>query len=147
MSETEAGATITGRCYCGARRITAAAPPDIIAYCHCADCRRVTGGPVAAFAAFADGAVTVTPDEGAAVSASPGVTRRFCPECGSPLTARYAYLPGQVYVAIGVLDQADALAPSVHAHAGERLCWLTIDDDLDRIGGSSKERLTAARER
>ncbi|MGH1480076.1 MAG: GFA family protein [Geminicoccales bacterium] len=67
---------------------------DAVAYYHCADCRRVTGAPVAAFAAFDETAVAFTPNEGRKVMASPGVTRIFCETCGSPLTGRYDYLPG-----------------------------------------------------
>ena len=43
---------ITGRCYCGKTTIRASRPPQMVAYCHCQDCRRATGAPVAAFAAF-----------------------------------------------------------------------------------------------
>jgi hypothetical protein len=64
----------------------------------------VTGAPVAAFAAFDEVAVTFTPDQGRKVAASPGVTRTFCAVCGSPQTGRYDYLPGQVYIAVGILD-------------------------------------------
>ena len=132
---------ITGRCYCGATTIRASAPPLAIAYCHCTDCRRVTGAPVAAFAAFDERTVTFTPDEGRKVTANPGVERTFCAACGSPLAGRYNYLPGQVYIGLGLLDQAADLAPQLHAHEGERLEWLHIDDDLERFATTSRLRL------
>ncbi len=132
---------ITGRCYCGATTIKAAGKPRTVAYCHCADCRRVSGAPVAAFAAFDEGAVTFSPTEGRKVAVNPGVERTFCPSCGSPIAGRYDYLPGQVFVSLGILDQADGLAPELHAHAAERLKWLHIDDDLERVGASSREQL------
>lgn len=138
---------ITGRCYCGATTIRATQAPQTIAYCHCRDCRRVTGAPVAAFAAFEASAVTVSPNEGQRVSVNPGVERTFCPSCGSPLLGRYAYLPGQVYVPIGLLDQADDLAPQMHVHSSERLAWLHIDDDLERIAASGRESLGDAADR
>ena len=131
---------ITGRCYCGAVTIRGAAP-QTVAYCHCSDCRRVTGAPVAAFAAFAEGDLEIAPDEGRVVEVSPGVRRTFCGACGSPLTGRYDYLPGQVYVALGLLDQAGELAPGVHAHAESRLAWLHIEDDLPRAAGSARRVL------
>jgi hypothetical protein len=135
---------ITGRCYCGAMTIRATQAPQEIVYCHCSDCRRVTGAPVAAFAAFDEAAVTVSPDEGRSVAPNPGVVRSFCPVCGSPLTGRYAYLPGQVYIAIGILDQANDLAPHLHAHESQRLTWLHIDDDLERFAMTSRSRLAPA---
>lgn len=134
-------APITGRCYCGATTLRAAHPPHAVAYCHCLDCRRVTGAPVAAFAAFDDAWVTFSPDAGRRVSVNPGVERTFCAACGSPLAGRYDYLPGQVFIAIGVLDQAEALAPQLHAHAARRLSWLHIADDLERFEVTSRARL------
>lgn len=134
----------TGRCYCGATSLTAKSPAQTVTYCHCTDCRRITGAPVAAFAAFDAGDVTITPDPGP-VSANPGVERWFCRTCGSPMAARFDYLPGQVYVPIGVLDQAADLAPQQHSHAEACLPWLHIDDDLDRNMASGRKVLQAAR--
>ena len=137
-------AVITGRCYCGATTIRATEAPLTIAYCHCIDCRRVTGAPVAAFAAFDEAAVTFTPNEGQKVSVNPGVERSFCAACGSPLTCRYGYLPGQVYIAVSLFDQAGDMAPHLHAHAAEGLSWLHIDDDLDRHTATARAQLIDA---
>lgn len=134
---------ITGRCYCGAITITASEAPSAVVYCHCSDCRRATGAPVAAFAAFDEAVVTFSPNEGQKTTSSSTATRSFCGECGSPLSGRYAYLPGQVYVALGVLDQAHELAPQFHAHDGERLPWLRIEDDLERISATARRRLSS----
>ena len=131
-----------GRCYCGAVTLDITAAPQVVTYCHCTDCRRLTGAPVAAFAAFPAGSVTVAPDPGT-VSARAGVVRRFCRACGSPLTAEFDYLPGQVYVPLGVLDDAAALPPALHAHAGARLPWLTIADELPRADASARAGLGA----
>ena len=129
---------VSGRCYCGASRIVASQPPLAVAYCHCADCRRVTGAPVAVFAEFNEADIRFEPGTGKGISVTPGVSRHFCPECGSPLVGRYDYLPGRVYVAIGLLDQADDLAPGVHAHYGRRIRWLHIEDKLERFEGSAR---------
>ena len=142
--DADRAAAITGRCYCGATTISATQMPHAIAYCHCTDCRRVTGAPVAAFAAFDEAAVTFSPSDGHRVTANPGVARSFCAACGSPLAGRYKYLPGQIYIGLGVLDQAGDLAPELHAHESERLTWLHIDDDLDRFATTSRSRLVEA---
>ena len=131
----------TGRCYCGAHRIEAAAAPETVAYCHCSDCRRVTAAPLPAFAAFAEGAVTITPGLAPAKEVTQGVVRHFCPDCGSQLTARFDYLPGQVYVPLGILDQADALPPRLHCHAASALPWLHLSDDLPQASTSGREML------
>ncbi|MEJ6393777.1 GFA family protein [Gymnodinialimonas sp. 2305UL16-5] len=132
---------ITGRCYCGRTRLQAAAPPQTLSYCHCADCRRITGAPVAAFAAFAPDGVDFIPGKGPRKSFTKGVDRWFCQDCGTQLCAAYDYLPGQVYVPLGLLDQAADLPPQSHSHISSRLPWLHIDDDLPRDSASGRDRL------
>lgn len=98
---------------------------------------------MAAFAAFPEDAVTLSSE--AALAATPqGVKRWFCSQCGSPLAASFDYLPGQIYVPIGVLDQAAALPPELHSHDTERLPWLHIDDDLERAEQSARATLNSA---
>ena len=135
---------ISGRCYCGAQVFRADGLPKIVAYCHCADCRRVTGAPVAAFAAFDPTQVTFEPALDTGISVSPGVQRWFCGQCGSPLAATYDYLPDQIYIPLGLIDQAEHLSPGLHAHAENALSWLHIQDDLPRSNGSSRDPLNAA---
>ncbi|KIT17664.1 GFA family protein [Jannaschia aquimarina] len=130
---------MTGRCYCGASSVVATGEPEIVTYCHCADCRRVTGAPVAAFAAFRSEAVDVR--AGKPVSHSAGVARWFCRSCGSPMAACFDYLPGQVFVPVGVLDKAADLAPVLHCHSASALPWLTISDDVPREAGSGRAAL------
>jgi hypothetical protein len=137
-------APITGRCYCGATRLSATTRPLVVAYCHCLDCRRVTGAPVTAWAAFDESVVRFVPDQGRVASPNPGVRRWFCGACGSSLACRYDYLPGQVYVPIGIIDQAAELVPELHAHEAERLSWLTIADGTERFAATSRSRLNAA---
>ncbi|WP_153768282.1 GFA family protein [Labrenzia sp. CE80] len=141
MRETDHSPPITGRCYCGASTISANAQPSAIAYCHCADCRRVTGAPVSAFAAFDASAVTISSAALQKVTANPGVTRTFCGSCGSPIAGSYDYLPGQTYISLGLLDQIDVLSPQMHAHADARPDWLCIKDDLPRFSSSSRDKL------
>ncbi len=136
-------AVVTGRCYCGKVSLATSAAPLCVTYCHCADCRRVTGSPLPAFAGFDEGAVTLTPALTPVSPLAPGVMRQFCPDCGSQLTARFDYLPGQVYVPLGVLDQADELPPKLHCHAGSALPWLQLDDGLPRAQDSGRDELLA----
>ncbi|MCP4822328.1 MAG: GFA family protein [Shimia sp.] len=132
---------MTGRCYCGAVLLRSDALPATVAYCHCSDCRRWTGAPLPAFAAFNTADMTTTPDQGAGVSHVKGVTRWNCAACGSPLMARFEYLPNQVYVPLGLLDQAADLPPALHCHADAAYPWLRVKDDAPRITGSARDTL------
>jgi hypothetical protein len=85
----------------------------------------------------------VTPELGRGFSRHPGVMRWNCPDCGSPLAASFDYLPGQIYVPIGLLDQAAALPPQLHSHKASRLPWLHIEDDLQRSASSARISLNA----
>ena len=145
-SETDAETPlpITGRCYCGAHSFTGTCLPDVVTYCHCDDCKRVSGAPVAAFAAFDPDDLRFDPPLTARISVMEGVERWFCQFCGSPLAATYAYLPGQIYVSLGAIDQADSLPPDRHAHAGNTLTWLKIEDDLPRDCASARAALIRA---
>ncbi len=129
----------TGRCYCGHIQFFAKAEPKSVSYCHCADCRRVCGSPVAVFAGFEEGAIEFTPDEGKAIEVNEGVRRSFCPDCGTPLTGRYDYIAGMNFVPLGLFDQIDKLAPQFHSHVNEQAKWLHIDDNLERLENSSRD--------
>ncbi len=131
---------LSGRCYCGHVQLSIAGRPTKSVYCHCHDCRRWTGAPVAAFVQIAPEAVALDP-EVEALEATTGVRRQACPQCGSPLVARFDYLPEQAFVPIGILDQAGELAPSLHCHAEARLPWLHIADQGIRVQGSARDTL------
>jgi hypothetical protein len=129
----------SARCYCGACSLSITAPPQAVTYCHCVDCKRWTGAPAPAFAGFDAQAIEGL---GTARSHSPGVARWNCDDCGSPIAARFDYLPDQIYVPLGIIDQADSLPPSLHCHDAKRLAWLH-PDDLPRDAGSGRARLNA----
>ncbi|WP_241462551.1 GFA family protein [Tateyamaria sp. ANG-S1] len=117
-------------------------PPLTVAYCHCSDCRRWTGAPVAAFAAFERKDVAgQLPDP---FRGAPGVERWTCPTCHAPLAAAFDYLPEQIYVPVGIIDQADRLVPKMHSHASSALPWLHIHDDLPRADASARDALNTA---
>ena len=118
--------------------------PLTVAYCHCSDCRRLSGAPVAAFAAFKAETVTISPTPRHADTVTNGVDRWFCDGCGAALAAAYDYLPDQVYVPIGLWDQAADLAPKSHSHAASALPWHVVEDDLPQHTGSGRQTLRKA---
>jgi hypothetical protein len=65
--------------------------------------------------------------------------RQFCPTCGTGLFyLNEAVLPGLVDVQTGTLDDPEALPPSAHIQAAERLQWMAGIGDLpvfDRYPG------------
>ena len=100
---------------------------------------------MAAFAAFREGEIAFFPNEGKEVCISRGVVRTFCTDCGSSLTGRYDYLPDQVFISMGVIDQANNLAPELHAHEAQRITWLHIDDHIERSNATASDALKDSR--
>mgnify|MGYP001436461251 CR=1 FL=1 len=123
-----------GRCLCGAVRYEFDGAPKWQALCHCESCRRATSAPVAGFLCVEDqrlrwsGAL-------AAYASSPGVSRLFCPRCGSPMGYRNAKRPGETDLYAASLNDPAAYRPTFHVSWAERLPWLRIEDDLKKIDG------------
>jgi len=67
-----------------------------------------------------------------------GVHRWICTECGSPLMASFDYIPDQIFVPLGVLDDPEAFPPQIHCHTSSKLSWLHLSDDLPREAASAR---------
>lgn len=94
-SATEEAQVRQGGCLCGAVRYEARGAPTVVGLCHCADCRKATGGFAMPYADWPLAAVTIT----GALSTFAG--RSFCPGCGS----RVAHLGSdQAEIILGTLD-------------------------------------------
>ncbi|MEH3047710.1 GFA family protein [Sphingomonas adhaesiva] len=114
---------ITGRCHCGAIRYTAQGEAEHHALCHCTDCRRWSGAPLAGWIAFREADVTIE-GQPATYESSPGATRHFCGACGTGLFYRNEQvLPGIVDIQSGTLDAAQDHAPAAQIMVKERLPW------------------------
>jgi len=122
-----------GHCLCGQTRFTATGPPRWVAHCHCESCRRATGAPITTYASFKADGFTFAGEPPQVYESSPGVRRRFCARCGSPLTYDADRWPGEVHVHVSALERPGAVQPRLHAYVGERIPWLELHDDLPRF--------------
>src|SRR5262245_51849861 len=121
-----------GGCFCRAIRYVIRGTPRVVAYCHCSMCRRSAGAPVTAWAMFDAGAFEFEQGTPRVHASSPGVERRFCGDCGTPLTYMSDGIPGLVDVTVGSMDRPEALPPQVHVWDGNRIPWVQLADDLPR---------------
>lgn len=135
MSSDSDSAALTGGCFCGAVRYRAASHTDSVAHCHCGHCRAASGAPFMTWVEVPRADLDWTDGEPGAYRHSSDwrspVTRRFCRECGTSLTYERddsEYLD----VALGSLDEPDAVRPAHHVYESRRLEWLRLDDDLPR---------------
>jgi hypothetical protein len=80
-----------GRCFCGAVRLVVTGEPVGAGYCHCANCRSWSAGPVNAFTLWKPEAVAVS--EGEELIGEYHETeqsyRQWCTVCGGHLLTRH----------------------------------------------------------
>lgn len=119
-----------GGCLCGSVRYRVSGSASDLCFCHCASCRRATGGVAVAWGTFAHDAFVVTRGELTEVATSPGVTRAHCSACGSSITFRHELRPDEVDVTLATLDDAADLVPDAHIWVQDKLPWVRICDGL-----------------
>jgi hypothetical protein len=120
----------TGRCLCRAVTFVARGEPRWVAHCHCESCRRATSSAIATYAGFAAGNVEWTGERPAEYRSSPGVIRRFCRTCGSPMSFEGERWPEEIHLFVPSFDQPEMFKPQCHVHVGEQLRWLHLADQL-----------------
>lgn len=138
----EAGVVVTdlhtGRCLCGAVSYRARGLADIW-YCHCRQCRALSGHYLAACRTREelleiDGEVVWAPHSGAAEHAR-------CASCGSLLFwARRG--SGHVSVLPGSLESTAGIAERGHIYLGEKGSYYAITDGLPQFDRYPEEGLT-----
>ncbi len=121
-----------GGCLCGAVRYRVAGAPAWVAHCHCQSCRRATGAPMVTWVGFVRDRFEVTRGAPERFASSPGVARRFCAGCGTPLTYEAERFPGEVHVTVGSLDRPEDFPPAGHVWTSEQITWLHLADELPR---------------
>lgn len=127
-----ATATREGRCLCGAVRYRVTGEPIWVGHCHCESCRRSCSAGFATFAGFPRQRFAILSGEPGIYRSSPGVERRFCRACGSPLTYEGARWPTETHILICSLENPGELQPTFHTRTSEQLPWVHLDDGLPR---------------
>ena len=121
----------TGRCLCG--RTMFKFDPDAVRWtcnCYCESCRRATGAPVSTFISVSNTGCRWLGTRPAAYESSPGITRRFCGNCGTSLSYERADKPDEThFYAVNLIDPS-AVAVDFEYAKGERLHWCDLGGDL-----------------
>ena len=95
--------TFEGQCFCGAVTIEVTGDPVGAGYCHCANCRSWSAGPVNAFTLWKPQALQVTrgADQIGSFAKTPKSQRKWCKACGGHLfTEHPAWSLVDVYAAV-----------------------------------------------
>lgn len=125
---------IAGGCRCGKIRYQLEAEPIFSGHCHCRDCQYASGTgfssvlavPTASFQLLkgAPKAYDVVAESGNTVS------RKFCPDCGTPLFSELTAAPDIWIVKAGSLDNPGILRPSMHIWCDSSQPWMPSEDGL-----------------
>jgi len=116
----------TGSCLCGDVSFTYKSEPGMFLMCHCTDCQKSTGSPVAS--------IIIVPEDDFSVNGSTSsyeceakVTRSFCKICGSQIFSRIESAPGIVAIKTGVLDEQPNIKPNLVCWTKSKPNWLEIN--------------------
>ncbi|WP_439544651.1 GFA family protein [Sandarakinorhabdus sp.] len=126
----------TGRCLCGAVRfhLLGALPP--VGFCHCSQCRRVSGtGSNAVLNIRTERFVWDAGEtELRHFTTATGWRNMFCGQCGCP-TPQPTPDGKRMFVPAGALDGDPPLTISGHIFTGSKPGWVAICDDAPQFAG------------
>lgn len=122
----------SGQCLCGAVSYRAQGLRDVW-FCHCTQCRKVTGHYLAACRTERERFDVVGEVSWSGHSGMSQLGR--CARCGSPL---FWQQPGSSTMSVlaGSLDQGPGLTPLGHAFVGEKGDYYAIADGLPQFTGT-----------
>lgn len=122
--------TLKGSCACGAVGYEIDGGLELMGNCHCSICRKTNGAAFVTWGIIAPGTFRWTKGESDVRQreSSPGRTRCFCGQCGSPLASSHDGKVGEVVVA--TLDDDPGMRPSEHIFVGSKAAWHEISDTL-----------------
>ncbi len=119
-----------GQCLCGAIEVVASEAGDV-GLCHCAMCRRWSGGPM--FAVHCGSDVRFKGAQPAAYRSSDWAERGFCPACGTHLF--YRLLPtGEYMLSAGLFQQQEFQLKS-QIFIDEKPAFYELANDTEKLTG------------
>jgi hypothetical protein len=125
---------VTGGCLCGAVRYSITGEVGPAGYCHCTDCRRVTGSAfnISAPVRIADFELTggALGSHSHAAESGTILTRYFCAACGSPIYGGSPRHPEIIYVRAGSFDDPGVIRPDRQSWTRSRVEWAQIPATL-----------------
>ena len=129
---TDHSETREGGCLCGAVRYRIQGAPNWVAHCHCNSCRRACGSVVMTWAGYPAENYEIFQGTPKRHESSKHAWRRFCGDCGTPLTYESERYAGEVHITVGSLDHPEDMPPQSHVFTEEQISWFHIADDLPR---------------
>ncbi|MEP0329915.1 MAG: GFA family protein [Anderseniella sp.] len=121
---------LTGRCMCGAVRLTGTAKEPKVGACHCDMCRRWSSGPF--FEVSCENVAFEGEDSITKIRSSDWAERGFCNKCGSNLF--YHIIDSNEFqIAAGLLDDQSALHLYLQVFTDRKPPFYTLADKTETM--------------
>lgn len=121
---------LTGKCLCGAVRMTGTAKEPKVAACHCDMCRRWSSGPY--FEVTCENVIFEGDNKISKIRSSDWAERAFCKKCGSNL---YYHIidSGEFQIAAGLLDNQSDLRLSLQVFTDRKPPYYNLADKTETM--------------
>jgi hypothetical protein len=124
-------ANFTASCLCGRVQLSYSGKLGPANYCHCSDCRKITGSAfnIGVRVYRKDLIVNSTAELRSYKSANAAgrkIERYFCGTCGSPVFTLHPSKPQFAWVKAGIIDQPELVQPQYENWIKDKVSWATI---------------------
>jgi len=121
---------MVAKCCCGACSIEVEGPPVLNGVCHCANCKRRTGGAFGWSCYFRSEDVTAITGqfETYRIGSHNPQERHFCAACGTTLHWTSDFMPGHHGVAGGCFRTEEIGPPTVTVSNADRCDWVGLPE-------------------
>jgi hypothetical protein len=122
-----------GGCLCGKVRYKVSAEPVFAGVCHCKNCQKGNGSAFSVVLAVPNSGVSVTGQLKEYVGrgdSGNSTTKKFCPECGSPIAVEAGMMPGVTMIEVGTLDDPSVAEPQMHIYCRSKMEWVPIPEGV-----------------
>ena len=123
--------SLTGSCLCGGVRFEVSEPFESVSQCHCATCKKLSGGTGTVNGHARSAAVRIVSGEALVRTYQPaeGSAKTFCANCGSNLFGGGWPQSAMASVRLSALDTPLDLKPQRHRFVRSVAPWETWADD------------------
>ena len=120
-----------GSCLCGGVRFEVTSEPLAVRYCHCTNCKKLSGGIGTVNARVPSASIRVVSGDDLLRTYQPdeGSSKTFCSRCGSNIFGGGWPEAPEVSVRLTTLDTPFDRKPTAHHYVRSVAPWETLPDD------------------
>jgi hypothetical protein len=120
-----------GSCLCGGVRFEVTSEPLAVRYCHCTNCKKLSGGIGTVNARVPSASIRVVSGDDLLRTYQPdeGSSKTFCSRCGSNIFGGGWPEAPEVSVRLTTLDTPFDCKPTAHQYVRSVAPWETLPDD------------------